>query len=74
MVLNMGQVEKDGEEHVQTTFYLYHDEFMVEVKPSHFSGSGGHEPSREDVLFAPFYPDPLQRVLAFEVVHTNSLC
>jgi len=69
MFLNTEQTKK-GEEHAQTTFNLWSSKFLIGVNPSHFSG---HEPSREDVLFAPFYPDPLQRVLVFEVVRCNSL-
>ena len=31
------------------------------------SDRGGHEPSREDDIFAPFYPDPSQRIFAVEI-------
>jgi len=60
--LNTEQKRTDGK-FTQTTFYF--DPYLhkdLEI-PGIASDLGGHEPSREDDLSAPFYPDPSQRVL-----------
>lgn len=54
---------------VQTTFHLngYGNEEMIYL---HLD-QGGHKPSREDGLFAPFYLDPSQRILGIDFYESN---
>ena len=35
--------------------------------------AGGHKPSPQDILTAPFYPDPSQRILAFSLGSGNGM-
>jgi len=63
--LNTEQTKKDGEELTQTTFYSRPFKYRNLLRSRIFTDLGGHEPSCEDDLFAPFYPDPSQRILAF---------
>ena len=54
---------------VQTTFHLdgYENEKIIYL---HLD-QGGHKPSREEDLFAPFYPDPSQRILGIDFYESN---
>jgi hypothetical protein len=60
---------KRGGELVQTAFFFdpsKHGDLVVE---SLISDLGGHEPPHADDLFAPFYQDASQRVLAFGFIN-----
>ena len=65
ILLNTKQATGDDEAFSQTTFYL--DSSQPRDRYLNFvSNLGGHEPSHDDDLFAPFYPDTSQRVLVIE--------
>ena len=64
MFLNTKQATADDEEFAQTTFYYDSPGDKSSTVPSFDFDLGGRVPSCEDELFAPFYPDPSQRVLA----------
>ena len=63
---NTKQKKVAGEELAQTTFYLDPSEEDPWGRVDLVSDLGGHVPSHEDGLFAPFYLDPSQRVLGVE--------
>ena len=65
---NTKQTTTVDEELARTTFYFELSEEDPPGKIGFVSDLGGHVPSREDDLFAPFYPDPSQQVLAVEFV------
>lgn len=48
----------------QTTFHFELDEPSYDGAMHLYLDQGGHKPSREEALLAPFYQDPSQRVLA----------
>jgi hypothetical protein len=54
------------EELAQTTFYFDPSGYWVFVRQDLVSDPAGYEPSYEDDLFAPFYPDASQRVLLLD--------
>jgi hypothetical protein len=64
-LLNTKEITTDGGEFVQTTFCPNPARGVRLV--GLVSDLGGHEPSRVDARFAPFYPDVSQRVLAIRL-------
>ena len=78
--LNTTQKTADDEELAQTTFYFDPSKHNRLMATDLVFDKGGYQPSREDDAFAPFYPDPLKRVLvvgfgsqASQTSHTNLL-
>jgi hypothetical protein len=73
VLLNTEQVTKDDTAPARTTFrFDPREPAHSEVVYLDF-GLGGHEPSHEEASFAPFYPDPTQRVLAVRFRDGQSL-
>jgi hypothetical protein len=66
--LNTKEATTGGGEILQTTLFFDDDEREDLAMMGLISDLGGHEPSYTDDLFAPFYPDPSQRVLAIDFI------
>jgi len=60
---NTEQMKTENGKLAQTTFHFDPHQHKDLGIPGLGSDLGGHEPSHEDHLFAPFYPNPSQRVL-----------
>ena len=66
MLLNTEQATTDDAALAQTTFHFDPDAHLnLKIAYLHLD-QGGHKPSREEGLLAPFYPDTSQRVLAVQ--------
>ena len=64
--LNTARETPGGEEFTQTTFFFDLSGGRNLATGELVFDKGGYQPSREDDLFAPFYPDPSQRVFGVE--------
>ena len=79
MFLNTDRTAADSGELAKTTFYFNSSGEGYLTMPYLIPDMGGHTPSRDDEIFAPFHPDPSQRVLAIghynfvSVVRTEGL-
>ena len=73
VLLNTKQTTTDDKTFAQTTFnFDPHDHTDLGVVGLHFE-LGGYEPSLEEGLLAPFYPDTSQRVLTVEFATSGDL-
>ena len=73
MLLNTEQKIADDSTLAQTTFHFDLDEYWDADEIKLHLDRGGHKPSPEEGLLAPFYQDASQRLVAVELEEYNSL-
>ena len=73
MLTNTEQTTVDGSTLTQTTFHFDGRKHLDPGEEIIHIEQGGHKPSPEESLLAPFFPDPSQRILAVELHNRGSV-